>query len=315
MQLTNYDPDPDLLTQTRSAGPIVGAALALIAAAAVGLGCAPEPEAEAELRADLLIDAIDEAPALAVAALQAPLPDLDPGVCTLEARPAALIGVVDQGGGELTGVDDGVTVMFVHKQADGSWSEPEEGLCIDADCSRWAIGYAQPGEYIIGAFACAGAYELGRFEVGRTADGCHVDTVTTRLQLELAPACMSVDDELDGEPLTCGTSLPAKPSVIAMTGVIVGDMVIPQPPSELTLEQPGADTPKPMSCVDPSCTLYASASYGLPGEFELDAQLCGEQISRELTVEPTPDGCNVQTEWVGVFSDAERCVVFDYDVE
>jgi len=83
----------------------------------------------------------------------------------------------------LSGIDDDVSLIYSHRQSSGEWSDPREGLCVAAGCETWAIGHAQPGEYIVGAFACDD-YSLTRLRVGMTADGCHVDTVTAGLRHE-----------------------------------------------------------------------------------------------------------------------------------
>jgi hypothetical protein len=36
-------------------------------------------------------------------------------------------------------------------------------------------------------------------------------------------------------------------------------------------------------------------------------------ITRSVSVEPSEDGCDVETEWVGLYAEAEQCAVFDYD--
>ena len=308
MPFTTIDTDTD--TDTARKPLILATAALTVFVAAAGLACVAEPD-ESEQRAATLMDAIDYAEPTDVEVLGASELEYDGEVCSLEARPAALIGVIDQHGRSLSGLADDVALLYTHREPSGEWSDPAEGLCIDADCQRWAIGYAQPGEYVVGAFAC-GDYELGRFRVGMTEDGCHVDTVSARLQLDLAPACLS-EDVVDAEP--CDSSEPVNPSVVAMTGVIRGDLVIPQPPSELSLQHRSEDEPDSMDCLDEDCTTHVSDDYGVSGEFRLRAELCGDLITRSVNVEPDVDGCGVETEWVSVYTDAQQCAVFDYDVE
>jgi hypothetical protein len=314
-------------TATHTA-PSFAAALTLAAATAVGLACTPEAPDDDQTRAGLLMEAIDDAdPAEAVAiapSASALLGDYNANVCTLEARPAALLSVVDQYGEPLAGLDDEVTLLYTHRGSSGEWSEPREGLCVAAGCERWAIGHGIPGEYVVGAFACAD-HAVSRLRVGMTEDRCHVDTVSARLQLELAPSCRVAeaidepghDPELppldDPAPTRCDPMQPESPSVVAMTGVIQGDLVIPHPPKELALRYGGADQAVSMDCLDEGCTTFASQDYSVAGDFRVRAELCGEVITESVSVEAAEDGCGVQTEWVGLYTSAPQCAALDYD--
>lgn len=101
--------------------------------------------------------------------------------CTLEARPAVLVTVVDAGGN----VQRDARVTFTR---DGN---PEQQAMCNGNqlnpqppCDRWVTTYEWPGEYVITATSADGSRTgLAQVKVGETSDGCHVITETVRITL------------------------------------------------------------------------------------------------------------------------------------
>ncbi len=99
--------------------------------------------------------------------------------CTLEARAAVQVTVVDTQGGILR--DARVTFTV-----DGG--PEEQALCNGSQlqtappCDRWVTGYERAGEYVITATSADGT-RTARTQVTVSEDECHVKTETVRLTL------------------------------------------------------------------------------------------------------------------------------------
>lgn len=299
----------------------LGLALTLATASALALACGPEEELATEDMRSMMFDVEAAEPASSVKPMSddpVGADELDDPIegCTLEARPAALITVLDDRGELLSGDElDGVWWRNWQSEDEG-WSEPLEALCIDEECTHYAIGHATPGSYLVGAFGCED-YTLERFEVELTEDGCHVDTLDVRLTLDAtSPACIVEDDELAPNTASCEDDTRTNPAVIALTGVQQGDMILPWQPKLITARHESESAPSQMNCLDEECTQWADG-WNQAGEFELEAQLCGQEVTRTVDVDAAEDGCGVETEWVGMYVDAPQCTTttMNYDYE
>ena len=167
--------------------------------------------------------------------------DSGPPACTLEAYPATIVHVMQGMGDHVEPLAGEATVLYRSWSEEEGWSEVEEAWCINEACTVASLGFGEPGSYAIGAFGC-GDYALTAIEVGETADGCHVDTVTTPIVLdEIDPWCMGPDELSADEPATSPPADPLlacpmdseEPTIIASTGVLEQDILWPWTPTEM----------------------------------------------------------------------------------
>lgn len=296
--------------------------------AAVGLACTAQPEPEPGDGVDpyALMQEVEAAAPVEVASLS--VDELvDPGeTCSLEARPAAIVSVLQRSGDEIRPLADDATVLYRSWSAERGWGEVREALCSNSACTLASIAHGRDGQYLIGAFGC-GDHALTGVEVGRTADACHVDTAYVPIVLDdIEPACQTesyvdLDDDATSFPAHPTDTIlaheecplePARPSVVALTGVQEGDILWPWTPGRIVSRHQSERDADPMSCVDPECTMYLDG-WAQTGRFEITAEVCGQQLHETVEVEPTLDGCNVQTEWVSLAVDAEDCVTDGFE--
>ena len=289
--------------------------------ACLGLACVEPGEPIDELEARERMADLD--PSELEAIDQTSLPsdvDADTNVCTLEARPAVLVSVMQSFGDYYGPVNGEATVLYRHW--DGSeWGEILEAQCIDEDCTRAALGFGVPGIYVLGAFAC-GDGQLGVVEVGETEDGCHVETVHASFVLDdVDPACRADIDSWASSSAGLGlTPSPGgvdtvqapceprakSPSVIAMTGVIEGDIAWPRTPDQIVAKHESEEQATSMTCIDDDCSTFVHG-WDQAGEFEVSAEICGTWVSQTVEVQATADGCHVDTVWVPMFADGTLC--------
>jgi hypothetical protein len=98
--------------------------------------------------------------------------------CTLEARAAVQVTVMDTRGG----IQRDARVTFT---VDGG--PEEQALCnggsqTGGQCDRWVAGYERAGEYVITATSADGT-RTARTQVRVGEDECHVKTETVQLTL------------------------------------------------------------------------------------------------------------------------------------
>jgi hypothetical protein len=224
-------------------------------------------------------------------------------------------------GGELVPLPlpEEATVLVRRWSAEHGWGLTEEAVCANESCTLASFGFGEPGTYLVGAFACGDAQITG-VEVGETADGCHVDTAYVPLVLDAPNTdCLQatgIDDPEQAQLTSAPSSWilaheecplePDNPAVVVTTGVLDGDLLWPMRPERVTSEWVGVGQEVPMQCIDASCTTFVTG-WGATGTFELSADLCGEQVTKTVEVSPTQDGCNVETQWVGLNVEAGRC--------
>ncbi len=304
---------------------IVVLPLALVLAA-----CAPDPDTIPPpieyLQGPDDIDAIDPMPHTHVHSIAPPPGKL--GLCTLEARAAALVDVLDQHGHRLDGISQDIELLWRVWSPEDGWSDVQPGFCVGDPCDRWAIGFEQPGRYVVAASGC-GDEIARRFDVGMTEDGCHVDTQHVRVQfeeatLEATGACtieptLPVEPAEPVEPVEGGMSELAtpciggersEPAVIALTGVQNFDVMLPWTPDKIHLLPEGGEL-RPMDCLDNECTQWIGGS-GQSGAFRVQAAICGRWVSTDVEVERSEDGCGVQTQWVILIAEDAGCVTDDW---
>lgn len=238
--------------------------LALIAALPLLSGCEPEAQAAADLATR---DGQPSSPTVA-----------DP-MCTLEARPSAIVSLTDERGDEIAGPHATVTYSL------GSSTANHVAPCTDATCEHWRVGYEKSGPISINAAACGGEGAT-QIDVGMTSDGCHVDTEYVELTVDDAN-CPTVTTP----PPACNPV--ASPSVVVVPVKKVDDFLLPTDLDSLEISKD--ERSYPLTCLDEGCTQWVGP-WSTTGVFTIEASACGETIRER--VEVTRGECSVDTQYV-----------------
>lgn len=213
-----------------------------------------------------------------------------PAECTLEARPSAVVQLVDERGSVIADPRAAVHYAF----GDDTTLRPAQ--CMGPDCERWVAGYETAGQMRITAEACGGT-GVTDIEVTMTPDGCHVETRYPRLTVTGADCELP----LTAPPEACDTE--ARPSVVALTALDAGDVWLPVPANSVTMAH--GDRLLEATCLDAGCSQWAAA-WETPGVFHVEAQACGQTIAASTAVQMTPDECHVQTQYVPMLFDIDE---------
>ena len=184
--------------------------------------------------------------------------------------------------------------------------------CFNRECSSFFAGIETEGEFIITAKACGEAVQAIA-TVGRTEDGCHVDTQFVNLEID-GEACR--DLALEATPVPdqrpeCPVTAPI-PSAYLLPVVQEGDMLRPWPTRQLMYEKEDPQArPAEAFCAMPAsngrCSMWV-AGFGEYGMFKAWTEACAGVSEVSYTVDPAADGCGPQTSWVTMTVDTKGCV-------
>lgn len=235
-------------------------------------------------------------------------------VCTLEARPSVLVNVVGQVGSRLVPLPAEHAVYEVHQPP-----KPEHpphsnrgelpGICLNEACSVFAAGFETTGDFEISAEVC-GEVVRTRATVGKTSNGCHVETQHVQLMgdaskckdpLVFAATPINPRPECDRE------DMPVSALVFPVTDG--GDVWIPYPTAALHYVHDGA-THRAYCAqkADNGKCIWWAVSGGHTGRFQAFTETCGIETGVTFSVETTEDGCYPVTEFVPVFVDTHGCI-------
>lgn len=194
-------------------------------------------------------------------------------------------------------------------------NEAISGLCLDEKCTKHAVGIEQAGPFDIKVEAC-GAEFTDTVTVGKTEDGCHVDTEVITIFVD-PDKCVAPDPvpTLDVAPVPKVCDLMAVPSAIVYTAKQVDDYFAPIPVDEVWGIHSG-ERVKGL-CVeanpdDRGCTQWV-VGYELAGEMTVSAAHCGKEASADIRIDETEDGCHVITEYVTLEPDTTGCLAGEAD--
>jgi hypothetical protein len=233
-----------------------------------------------------------------------PLANPEPTQCTLEARPSVVANVVVPNGTAM--------VPFQPDKVWYTWSGDKggrqiPGTCLDEECSKFAAGREQEGRFTVAAELCGQTFTAD-VDVGKTEDGCHVDTQVASIQASLQ-MCEGGPPPLDPVPADVTCTLEARPSAFIFPVTDGGDVWLPHPTEQLWYEHD--DTREKAYCAEEAengkCAWWI-AGYEQAGRFKAHTESCGEQNTIEYSVEKTPDGCHVSTEFLPIFVDTKGCI-------
>jgi hypothetical protein len=257
-----------------------------------------------------------------------PSQDVTQKVCTLEARASVLVSVVGQVGSHLVSVAPDRAFYEVHEPPTPEHPEhptkgqhpehpehPEHpnsgelpGLCLNEDCSLFAAGFEKTGDFTVGAEVCGEVIKT-RATVGKTGNGCHVETQHVQLLADISKckpalgyAPPAIRPECDGE-----ARMRASAFVLPVTDG--GDVWMPYPTEGLTYVHDGVNYEGycAQKADNGRCTWWV-AGFGRTGRFKAFTTACGIETAVSFSVGATEDGCYPETEFVPVFVDTHGCI-------
>lgn len=233
--------------------------------------------------------------------------------CTLEARPSAVVQFVDTSTDSSAPIFVGADSVTFSVKDDTGKEKRIDAECLDEDCTEWALGYEKPGLYKVKAQVCGKQYHA-KFEVGMTEDGCHVETVWEKIEVDSTrcpdPGVAEMDTPDDFKPQEPCT-LEARYSVVVdVLGEVNGEMQPIGTDSRYFKWSGDPDQRKwPGNCLNPDCSTFA-VGLEQEGRFEIGAEVCGRVVSQTVPVDETKDGCHVDTQHIRLEADLSNC---EYD--
>lgn len=255
---------------------------------------------------------------------QAPSPELTIGqkTCTLEARPSVLVSVVGQLDSRLVPLPADRVFYEIHEpptpqqptdvQAPLDPEQPNSdelpGVCLNEDCSQFAAGFEKTGTFELGAEVC-GEVVTTRVTVGKTSNGCHVETQHVQLMAD-ASKCKE-PPVYKATPVTPKPECDQRdqlPTAFVFPVTDGGDVWLPYPTEALHYVHDGQTARA--YCAQPAandkCTWWVIDG-GHTGRFEVFTETCGVESAVIFSAEPNADGCP-ETEFVPVFVDTHGCM-------
>lgn len=234
---------------------------------------------------------------------EVPIGAVPPVTCTLESRPSVLVDVQARIGDQTMPIP--TDKVFYSWSGDTAGGELP-GLCLNEECSSFAAGREQEGTFVVGAEVCGKAV-TAEVEVGKTEDGCHVETESVVLTPDLDACKTPLEFTAPPAPTSC--TLEARPSAFVFPVTDGGDVWIPHPTEQLWFEH--GDTRHEAYCAEEAengkCAWWITG-YELDGRIKAFTESCGAEQSVSFSVDKTEDGCHVQTRYVPVFVDTSRCI-------
>ncbi len=244
-----------------------------------------------------------DASTCAVEPADVPVGQAEPTTCTLESRPSVIVDVAARKGDRLWPMPAD-RVFFQWSGDKGNREFP--GTCLNEDCSQFAAGREQAGEFTVGAEVCGNVFTES-VEIGKTEDGCHVDTDRVVIVADL--------NGCEGGPPTFEVnvqkqcSLEARPSAMIFPVTDGGDVWMPHPTEQLWFEHD--DKREKAFCAEPAANgkcLFWVVGWEQAGRFKAYTESCGTEKSLVYSVGKTDDGCHVATEYLPVFMDTTGCI-------
>jgi hypothetical protein len=226
--------------------------------------------------------------------------------CTLEARVSVLVSVIGQVDSHLVPVP--TDRVFYEVQNGGE----QPGVCINEDCSQFAAGFEQVGDFTVGAEVC-GELLTAKTTVGKVSDGCHVQTQQLQLVADMnkckPPPMVNGGTPIppQGEPRCEGVEMRASAFVMPVTDG--GDVWIPYPTEKLIYVHDGErhEGYCAREAANGKCTMWV-AGFGRTGRFQAYTETCGVESAVAFSVEPIESGCYPDTQFVPVFVDTHGCL-------
>ena len=195
---------------------------------------------------------------------------------------------------------------------DGAGPEETPAICLDEGCTRFAAGVETMGRFTVGAEACGQVVEATA-TVGRTEDGCHVDTQSVVLQFDASKCRDTPTIQANPEQPEC-PSTTHTPSAVIMPVVQEGDMLRPQPTSTLMFAVAGREVDGrkaqgfcAVEAANDLCEVWI-AGWGRTGDFVAYTEACGIETAVSYSVPMAEDGCGPDTLWLPVSVDTRGCI-------
>jgi hypothetical protein len=230
--------------------------------------------------------------------------DVTTKVCTLEARASVIANVVAEIDGRKVPVPTD-RVFYVWSGEPNGREMP--GVCINEDCSQFVAGWEKEGDFTVGVEVC-GAVARASATVGKTSNGCHVETQSVRIVAD-ASGCKELPEYEFQPPEKESCSLELRPSAFLTPVTEAGDMWLPYPTEDLWFEHDG--TRHRGYCAEKAdngkCQWWITG-WDRTGRFKAYTETCGVETAVTYSVEATEDGCHPKTAFVPVFIDTHGCI-------
>lgn len=222
-----------------------------------------------------------------------------PDACTTEARPSMVIELVDPD----KGTAYSVTADRVYATLDKS-TTAINGECMNEECSIWSIGREQEGEFTVHADVCGVTSDMS-VTVGKTADGCHVDTAYELMEVDSSACPKPFTNPVEDFGPEC--DLMARPSALIMVGQDYGDYWLPAKVESVWYEY--EKRRHQAFCMHENCEIGTWVTgWEQPGRYTAHTELCGKEFSTSFSVPMTEDGCHVDTQYVPLVVDKTGCL-------
>jgi hypothetical protein len=223
----------------------------------------------------------------------------EPQLCTREARPSTIVRMISGEGSNARPV----TPYGVYYQIDGG--QLFSGTCLDEECRQVAAGWEETG-----TFSIFGVYENQLYQastvVGMTEDGCHVETHNVDIPVGLQLQGVHVDKGpfLTAAPRQC--SYEARPSVILEIVDSESEVAGPVHAKSVWYEMKEVREPTRAMCIHEPCGTWIVGIEEV-GVLDIYADVCGEIISTQVTVERSEDGCHAVTQYAKMVAPVGGC--------
>lgn len=180
----------------------------------------------------------------------------------------------------------------------------QSGRCLDSGCTQWAVGQDQPGRIEIFAEACRESYSAEAIvELDELA--CHAQTQLVDIVVD-GKGCPVGPERLP--PYECEPA--AHPSVHVLVAKRFDDYYMPVDVDMVWFEHEGQTYEARCLEVGGDCMAWI-AGFEMEGPITVSTEYCDTVVSETVTVEPIPNSCHVQTEYVMLEVSTRGCLTAD----
>jgi hypothetical protein len=231
----------------------------------------------------------------------------DVETCETDPQPSAVVRFHTQSGSAWVPVRADSVRFQVHPTGGDPQTDlatppaTEDGSCLDDGCTKWTVGKDQPGRVQIWADVCGRSYSA---EVNVEMDELACHTATEYLDIEVDDRTCPMDAERIPEWECEG---PAHPSVHVLVAKRFDDYYAAVDVDMVWFEHDGKTYEARCLQNGQSCSAWI-AGYEIEGPITVSTEHCETVVSKTVEVEPIPNSCHVQTEYVMLEVSTRGCL-------
>lgn len=239
--------------------------------------------------------------------------------CEWAEQPSVIVHIVDRDAEKGNGRVGADAVWWEHTDEFGNEVSVRAECFGDGDgnqeCSKWKVGYGEPGVYEIHASVCGQEFST-KVDVEAEEGLCEFETAVTDLLVSVKdcePDGTAIAPELPLKSKKVECDKWAQPSIIAHLRARVADnLLLPVGATKSYYTWDGAPDERELEtkCLNEECSVFA-AGWEKTGHFTVVAEACGEVTRAEVAVQKTDDSCHVATEEVLLTVDGSKCDELD----